>query len=46
MLRRLKENVAKDLPPKIVIDQKVYITPRQKALYDQVTDSPEFKRMV
>jgi len=46
VMRRLKENVAKDLPPKIVVDQKVELTPSQVALYKQVTDSPEFRRMV
>lgn len=46
IMRRLKENVAKDLPPKIVIDQKIELTPQQVALYKQVTESPEYRRMV
>ena len=45
-MRRLKEDVAKDLPPKIIIDQRVELTPKQVALYKQVSEGPEFKRMV
>jgi len=46
IMRRLKEDVAKDLPPKIIIDQRVELTPKQVALYKQVSEGPEFKRMV
>lgn len=46
VLRRLKENVAKDLPPKIVIDHKVELSPLQVALYKQVINSPEYKRLI
>lgn len=46
VMRRLKQNVAKDLPAKIVVSQKVELTPVQVALYKQVMDSPDFKRLV
>jgi len=46
VLRRLKEHVAKDLPPKMVVDQKVELTPLQVRLYKQVTQSAEYQKMV
>ncbi len=46
IMRRLKEDVAKDLPPKIIIDQRLELTPKQVALYKQVSEGPEYKRMV
>jgi SNF2 family DNA or RNA helicase len=42
----LKENVAKDLPPKIVIDQKVELTPRQVSMYKQVIEGQDYDRMI
>jgi superfamily II DNA or RNA helicase len=46
IMRRLKETVAKDLPQKIIVDQKVELTPRQVALYKKVISGPEYKRLV
>lgn len=46
ILRRLKENVAKDLPPKIVIDQMVELTPRQVAMYKNVIEGPDYDFMI
>jgi superfamily II DNA or RNA helicase len=44
VLRRLKTKVA-DLPPKLVVDRKVELTPRQVALYRQLLRSAEFRKM-
>lgn len=46
VMRRLKEDVAKDLPPKIVVDRQVELTPVQVALYKEVLKSAEYKRLV
>ena len=46
ILRRLKENVAKDLPKKIVVDRKVELTPVQVALYKEVLKSEEYNRLL
>jgi len=46
ILRRLKENVARDLPPKEIIDLRVELKPRQVAAYKQVLASAECKRVV
>lgn len=46
ILRRLKENVAKDLPKKIAISQKVELTPRQVSLYKAVIESTQCKQML
>ena len=46
ILRRLKENVAKDLPKKIVVDRKVELTPIQVALYKEVLKSGEYNRLL
>lgn len=46
ILRRLKEKVEKELPPKIVVDLKVELAPLQVTLYKQVIDSPDYKRLV
>jgi superfamily II DNA or RNA helicase len=46
VMRRLKENVAKDLPPKIVVDRQVELTPSQVALYKEVLKSAEYKRLL
>ena len=46
IMRRLKEDVAKELPSKIVIDQKVELTPLQVQLYKQWLASADCKRMV
>ena len=46
ILRRLKENVAKDLPKKIAISQKVELTPRQVSLYKEVIESTQCKQML
>lgn len=45
VLRRLKENVAKDLPPKIVVDQKVELSGLQVDLYQQVLASADYRRV-
>ncbi len=45
MMRRLKIDVAKDLPPKIIVDQKVELTAIQVELYQKVIGSQEYKRM-
>ena len=44
VLRRLKTKVA-DLPPKLVVDRKVELTPRQVTLYRQLLRSAEFRKM-
>jgi SNF2 family DNA or RNA helicase len=46
ILRRLKGEVATDLPPKIVVDLKVELTPRQVALYKQVLASAECEKLI
>ncbi|NUQ61493.1 MAG: DEAD/DEAH box helicase [Pirellulales bacterium] len=45
VLRRLKENVAKDLPPKIVVDQKVELSDLQVDLYQHVLASADYRRV-
>ena len=45
VLRRLKEQVAKDLPPKIVVERTVELKPRQVALYKRVIESAECKKL-
>ena len=44
VMRRLKENVAKDLPPKILVDQKVELSPLQVDLYKRVLASADYRR--
>ena len=46
ILRRLKETVATDLPPKIVVDQRVELTLLQVRLYKEVLASEECQRLV
>jgi superfamily II DNA or RNA helicase len=46
IMRRLKENVAKDLPPKILVDRQVELTPIQVALYKEVLKSAEYERLL
>jgi SNF2 family DNA or RNA helicase len=46
ILRRMKEHVAKDLPPKIIVDRKVELTPVQVDLYKKVLASADCKRLV
>lgn len=46
VLRRLKENVAKDLPPKIVVDQKVELSALQVDLYQQVLAGADCRRLL
>ncbi len=41
VLRRMKEQVAKDLPPKILVERTVELKPRQVALYKRVIESAE-----
>lgn len=45
VMRRLKEDVAKDLPPKITVDHKVELTAKQVDLYKKVISSAEIKRI-
>ena len=45
VLRRLKEQVAKDLPPKILVERTVELKPRQVALYKRVIESAECKKL-
>ena len=45
-LRRLKTDVAKDLPDKIIVDTRVELTPRQVKLYKQAISSTEYKKLV
>ena len=45
VLRRLKESVAKDLPPKIIVDQKVELSSLQADLYKRVLASADYRRM-
>jgi SNF2 family DNA or RNA helicase len=44
VMRRLKENVAKDLPPKILVDQKVELSALQVDLYKRVLASADYRR--
>lgn len=46
VLRRLKEAVAKDLPPKIQVRNVVELTPKQVKLYKEAIHGAEFERMV
>ncbi len=46
IMRRLKEDVATELPPKIVIDQKLELTPIQVELYKTCLESADCKRVV
>lgn len=46
ILRRLKENVAKDLPAKIIIERPVELTALQTKLYKEVLASAETKNML
>lgn len=43
ILRRLKENVAQDLPPKILVDQKVELSALQVDLYKRVLASADYR---
>lgn len=45
-LRRLKSDVAKDLPDKIIVDTRVELTPRQVKLYKQAISGNEYKKLV
>jgi superfamily II DNA or RNA helicase len=46
VLRRLKESVAQDLPPKIIVDQVVELSPLQVELYKRVLASADYQRVV
>jgi superfamily II DNA or RNA helicase len=46
VLRRLKENVAKDLPEKVLIQKPVELTPLQVKLYKETLASREFKDLL
>jgi SNF2 family DNA or RNA helicase len=46
VLRRLKENVAKDLPPKILVDQRVELSALQVDLYKRVLASADYRRVL
>ena len=45
ILRRLKEDVAKDLPEKIQIERPVELSKKQVALYKQFTKSEDFRKL-
>jgi SNF2 family DNA or RNA helicase len=45
-LRRLKADVAKDLPEKIIVDTSVELTPRQVKLYKQAISGTEYRKLV
>jgi superfamily II DNA or RNA helicase len=45
-LRRLKSDVAKDLPDKIIVDTRVELTSRQVKLYKQAISGTEYKKLV
>ena len=45
VLRRLKEHVAADLPPKFVVERRVELTPKQVVLYKSVINSSEFRTL-
>jgi SNF2 family DNA or RNA helicase len=45
VLRRLKESVAKDLPQKILVDQKIELSPLQVELYERVLASADYQRV-
>jgi len=46
VLRRLKTDVAKDLPEKLVIHHEVELTPIQVDLYKRYLESAEFRRLL
>lgn len=46
ILRRLKQNVAKDLPSKQVIELSIELTAKQVLLYKKVLETPEYQKMV
>ena len=46
VLRRLKKQVAQDLPDKIIVDHRVELNPRQVKLYKQAINSREYKKLV
>jgi SNF2 family DNA or RNA helicase len=45
-LRRLKADVAKDLPDKLIVDTRLELTPQQVRLYKQAVSSTEYKKLV
>jgi SNF2 family DNA or RNA helicase len=45
VLRRMKEQVAKDLPPKILVQRMIELKPRQVALYKRVIESAACKKL-
>jgi len=45
VLRRLKENVAKDLPPKTLVERKVELSPMQVKLYKSVIEGEDCKAL-
>jgi superfamily II DNA or RNA helicase len=45
ILRRLKCDVASDLPPKTVVERRVELTPKQVALYKQVLESVDCRKL-
>ena len=45
VLRRLKETVASDLPPKTIVERTVELTPRQVSLYKEVIEGADCGRM-
>ena len=46
LLRRLKKDVAKDLPEKTVVDRLVELTPIQVRLYKEALNSSKYKEML
>jgi superfamily II DNA or RNA helicase len=44
-LRRLKTDVAKDLPDKTIVDTSVELTPRQVKLYKQVLSGSQYRKL-
>jgi SNF2 family DNA or RNA helicase len=46
VMRRLKKDVARDLPDKLTIDHEVELTPLQVALYKQVLASEDYRTML
>jgi SNF2 family DNA or RNA helicase len=46
ILRRLKEDVAADLPDKVVIDLPVELSPKQVSLYKATLQSADFQKLV
>ena len=46
IMRRLKQDVAKDLPEKLIVEHEIELTPKQVSLYKQFLQGSEYRRLV